>query len=86
MALLLALGARAPLTVINALSATGGHTREADVAYGPLRRQQLDMYVSGAWRRLVDGRWPFFSMTAHGTAASGPITGSTAPQSLSAAS
>ena len=47
MALLLALGACAPLTVLNALAATGDRTRVADMAYGSLARQQLDMYVPG---------------------------------------
>ena len=56
MALLFALGACAPLTVLNALAATGGHTREADVAYGPLPRQQLDTYVPGGM--APTGRWP----------------------------
>ena len=56
MALLLALGACAPLTVLNALAATGGHTRVADIAYGPLPRQQLDMYVPGGVAPA--GGWP----------------------------
>lgn len=47
MALLFALGACAPLTVLNALAATGGHKRVADVAYGSLPRQRLDLYVPG---------------------------------------
>ena len=56
MALLLALGACAPLTVLNALAATGGHTRVADIAYGSLPRQRLDMYVPGGV--APDGGWP----------------------------
>ena len=56
MALLLALGACAPLTVLNALAATGGHTRIADIAYGSLPRQQLDIYVPGGVAPA--GGWP----------------------------
>jgi acetyl esterase/lipase len=55
-ALLLALGACAPLTVLNALAATGGHSRVADIAYGALPRQRLDIYVPG--RVAPAGGWP----------------------------
>jgi acetyl esterase/lipase len=55
-ALLLALGACAPITVLNALAAAGGHTRVADIAYGALPRQQLDVYVPGGVAPA--GGWP----------------------------
>jgi acetyl esterase/lipase len=43
-ALLLALGACAPLATLNALAATDSHTRVPDIAYGTLPRQRLDIY------------------------------------------
>ena len=55
-ALLLALSACTPLTVLNALAATGGHTRIADIAYGSLPRQRLDLYVPGGVAPA--GGWP----------------------------
>jgi hypothetical protein len=39
---LVALGACAPLAVLNALSAGDSHTRVTDIAYGALPRQRLD--------------------------------------------
>ena len=65
-ALLLALGACAPLTALNALAAADSHTRVADIAYGILPRQQLDIYrpvgiaPAGGWPVVVffyGGSW-----------------------------
>lgn len=50
-AALLALGglvACAPLTALNAITPSSGYTKTADIAYGDLPRQQLDVYVPTA--------------------------------------
>ena len=55
-ALLLAVTACTPLATLNALAASDQHTRLADVAYGPLPRQRLDIYrPAGA---TPAGGWP----------------------------
>ncbi len=65
-ALLLALGACAPLATLNALAATDNHSRVTDVAYGALPRQRLDIYrptgvaPAGGWPVVVffyGGSW-----------------------------
>jgi acetyl esterase/lipase len=54
--LLLALGACAPLTTLNALSSLDSHARVSDIAYGALPRQRLDIYrPAGA---APAGGWP----------------------------
>ena len=56
MALLVAVAACSPLATLNVLSASDQHTRLADVAYGPLPRQRLDVYrPEGA---APPGGWP----------------------------
>jgi acetyl esterase/lipase len=66
LALLLALGACAPLATLNALAATDSHTRVTDIAYGALPRQRLDIYrpasvaPAGGWPVVVffyGGSW-----------------------------
>ena len=66
LALLLALGACAPLSALNALAAADSHTRMTDIAYGALPRQRLDIYrpvgvaPSGGWPVVVffyGGSW-----------------------------
>lgn len=55
-ALMLALGACAPLATLNALAATDHHSRVTDIAYGALPRQRLDLYrPAGA---APAGGWP----------------------------
>ena len=65
-ALLLALGACAPLATLNALATTDRHTRVTDIAYGALPRQRLDLYrpagvaPAGGWPVVVffyGGSW-----------------------------
>ena len=54
--LLLTGAACSPLATLNTLSAADDHTRLADVAYGPLPRQRLDIYrPQGA---APPGGWP----------------------------
>lgn len=66
LALLLALGACAPLATLNALAATDRHSRVSDIAYGALPRQRLDLYrptgvaPAGGWPVVVffyGGSW-----------------------------
>ena len=66
LALLLAVAACSPLATLNSLSAADDHTRLADVAYGPLPRQRLDIYrpegaaPAGGWPVVVffyGGSW-----------------------------
>ena len=66
MALLVAVAACSPLATLNVLSASDQHTRLADVAYGALPRQRLDVYrpegaaPSGGWPVVVffyGGSW-----------------------------
>ncbi len=55
--LVIGLTACAPVRVLNALaSASGGHTVDRDVAYGPLARQALDVYAPSA--AAPTGGWP----------------------------
>jgi len=54
--LLLGLAACAPTTALNVLAPSGTHTRTADVAYGPLARQKLDVYRPRA--AAPAGGWP----------------------------
>ncbi|RQP25228.1 alpha/beta hydrolase [Piscinibacter terrae] len=44
-AALIALAACAPVATLNALAPTDTHTLQADLPYGPLRRQRLDIYT-----------------------------------------
>jgi acetyl esterase/lipase len=54
---MLGLAACSPLRVLNALASAGGtHTASRDVAYGPLPRQALDVYVPCA--AAPTGGWP----------------------------
>jgi acetyl esterase/lipase len=54
---------------LNALAATGGHTRVADIAYGALPRQRRDLYApAGAAPR---GGWPVVVFFDGGTWNSG---------------
>ncbi len=56
-ALLCALAACAPLATLNVLAAgDNSHSRENDVAYGPLPRQRLDIYRPAAMAPA--GGWP----------------------------
>jgi acetyl esterase/lipase len=55
-AVLLALSACAPLKVLNTLAAGESHSRATDIAYGPLPRQRLDVYVPAG--TLPSGGWP----------------------------
>jgi acetyl esterase/lipase len=55
-ALLLALGACAPLATLNALAATDSHTRLPDIAYGALPRHRLDIYRPAGV--APPGGWP----------------------------
>jgi acetyl esterase/lipase len=56
LALLLGLGACAPLAVLNTLAAGDSHTRVKDIAYGALPRQQLDIYRPAG--EVPPGGWP----------------------------
>jgi acetyl esterase/lipase len=44
----MALAGCSPLVVLNAVAPGKGFSRQADVAYGPLSRQKLDVYVPDA--------------------------------------
>ena len=63
-----------PFTFLNALAPGKGFSRQTDIAYGPLPRQKLDMYVpdeAGRNRPVL-----VFFMAVVGRAASAGITGS----------
>src|ERR1700754_1905543 len=52
------LGGCSPATLLNATVPSRGYRRESDIAYGPLPRQKLDLYLPEAPR--PDGKWVIF--------------------------
>jgi len=56
LAALIALGAYAPLSLLNALAARDSHRTAEGVAYGALARQKYDLYTPASARPL--GGWP----------------------------